>query len=265
MKEEPWFRDARQHVREIVNRAVDGLAVHVVPLFRGHPESLAPDHEGSGVLVSHKGRTFLASAGHCLRLCEHGLAIPDDQGELMWLEGSIIASSPPSPHRGDFLDLGVVELQPQEVSRLRTTRFVELREEALVPAATWVAPIVVVLGFAARDVVDHPVTSTVIGQLTQFGTSFLPDEDYRRAQVDQDFHILLRFRRESIMTARSVGAPPDWRGMSGGGAWVLPIAPADQAHPPAFAGLLLGRPPQHKKALQVTRADALYHFVRLHA
>lgn len=263
-RQEPWFQDSRQEVREIVNRAVDGLEHHVLPLLRRDDQPSAVDHEGSAILVRFRGRPFIASAGHAIRACTHGLAVPDDQGQLVWLEGPFTLSAPPSGRTDDFLDLGVMELEPHQEARFVADRFLDLEPDALAPIASWVAPIVVVLGFPVRDTVDDPANSVLSGQLTQFGTGLLEEEDYARAQVDPRYHILLRLRRESIMTSRSIGSPPSWRGISGGGVWVVPIAPPDRSHGPAFAGVLLGRPPLHKKALKVTRVEALFHFMRLH-
>ncbi|MDT8342112.1 MAG: hypothetical protein RQ751_11425 [Longimicrobiales bacterium] len=248
----------------IVNRAVDGIQDHVVPVFRADSDFNSLDHEGSGVLIDFHGRRFLVSAGHAMRACRDGFAIPDDTGQFIWPESPLVLSTPPQGRNDDFLDLGVVELTSREASGFRTERFLDLRPDSLTPTRAWVAPIVVVLGFSVGDTAADAVTSQISGELTQFGTGFLEPENYKRARVDPRYHLLLRLRRESIMTARSVGAPPSWRGLSGAGTWVIPVDEEHQADRPAFAGVLLGRPAHLKKALQVTRVEAVYHFIRLH-
>lgn len=261
---EPWFEDSREDVRKIVNNAVDAFEIHVGPLFRFDDETGGPDHEGTAIFARFQGGYFLISAGHALRACLTGLAVPDAQGHLLWIEGGLTVSTPSGGHRTELLDIGIVELSDGEVSRIGEERFLELTLDGLDAAELWTAPVVTVLGFPVRDTTSNRGEGTISGALTQFTTGFLPDAEYARAEVDLRYHILLRYRREAIKTSRSVGAPPSWVGISGGGAWLVPIAPMEREEPPRLIGVVLGHPSGYRKALQVTRIEAVYHFLRLH-
>ena len=82
------------------------------------------------------------------------------------------------------------------------------------------------------------------------------------ARVDNVHHLLARLHRRAIMTGRSVGAPPNFRGMSGGGVWpYLVTEEPGPSNPPLFAGIIIERPAGYRAALLVTRATIVQAFI----
>ena len=61
-----------------------------------------------------------------------------------------------------------------------------------------------------------------------------------------------------------MGAPPNMKGISGGGVWPVRTDAEDPAaQVPLFAGLVIERPAHYRASLVVTRGTVIKYFVHL--
>lgn len=253
---------AGKQVLDRVRRAADRLERHILPIYR-LDSSGPPDFEGTGLLVHRQRRYYLATAAHVLRACSDGFVVPDSAGSLRVLDSHAVLarrkSDAPSSLRDP--DIGFVRLTSDEASDYGHERFWDLSLVAGPPMR--IGPTVfIVLGYPARDATDDPKTETVSTQTTMFMTGPADERAYHLGRVDPNTHLLIDYRRRRIATGRSVGAPPSFRGMSGGGVWPFDtLAEPGVANPPLLAGLVIEHPASYGAALLVTRATILQGFI----
>lgn len=258
--ENSWL-ESETGILRTLRQAADRLERHVVPILH-MPNSADMASAGSGVLVTLYGRSYLASAAHVFDHCNSGVFIPMPTGLVEPLTNPInVTRLPRSGSReDDRFDIGFVRLTDDEVSTLGVDRMASLDNlGGTLPIAT---TMFLVLGYPHRDFSIDPETGAVSAELTSLMTGAAPDHDYRRAGVDRHFQFLLRFDRRSIATKRSVGAPPEMTGISGGGVWPVSLNASDQSDQvPFFAGLVIERPPRFHSVLAVADGVAVRAFI----
>jgi hypothetical protein len=91
-----------------------------------------------------------------------------------------------------------------------------------------------------------------------------PDEKaHSLLAINERTHVLLRYRRQSILYNRKTqGSPPPLNGMSGGGLWpvLLHADDASVASPP-LAGIFIERAAKFKGAIIALRAPLIRSFI----
>jgi hypothetical protein len=260
--EASWL-ESQAGVLRTLRAAADRLEHHVVPVFHAPNESELLS-AGSGVLARIKDRAFLISAAHVLDHCTTGVFVPTASGETIepLANPRIVTGRPPGTTReDDRIDIGFVRLTEQEATTFGMERMLDL-DAVSGPPMPIATTMFLVLGFPHRDHSSDPSSGTLTAELTSFMTGVADDLAYRRARVDARTHLLLRFERRTIVTKKSVGAPPDMTGISGGGVWPVRIDLSDPTEQtPLFAGLVVERPRHFRSSLAVTRGTVIRYFV----
>lgn len=259
--ESSWL-ESETGVLKKLREAADRLERHVVPVFHASDESeLQP--AGTGVLARLRDRAYLISAAHVLDHCGTGVFVPNKFGHIEpLLSPTIVTGRPPGTTRNDDrVDIGFVRLTVAEAEAIGVERTVDLDVVSgpPMPADT---TLFLALGFPLRDHRTDPSAGTMNGKLTSFMTGMADENAYKRAGVDERSHLLLRLDRRVITTGNAFGAPPDMRGISGGGVWPVRIDVADPTdQTPFFAGLVVERPKRFRASLAVTRGTVIRYFV----
>lgn len=252
-----------KEIHSVARTAADEKEQCVTPVFR-YDESGRPDLEGSGVLGHIDDQFYLVTAAHVLRVCEYGLGLPMASNEVKPLEydGMMVGHRAKPGTRTDRVDVGFVRLNPQEVSDLGPHRFVDLTNNHA-PPMKYETTLFICIGYPARDFRDDPATNSCTGEVMVFYTGGAEWRGYELARVDYDTHFLIRYRRQDIATHDSIGAPPDFRGMSGGGVWPFDILKKPGPdNPPCFAGIVIERPPRFARSFLVTRSSLIEAVIR---
>jgi hypothetical protein len=246
-----------------LRRTAGILVRYVIPVFQLNDRD-KPNSEGSGVLARLGDRFYLVTAAHVLDACTTGVFIPQGRHGIIPLTGnSIVTGRKPGTTRlEDQVDIGFIRLSDEETSRFGSECFLDL-EHVTAPPMPNKTTMFVVLGFPARDQEDDFQNSTITTPLTNFMTGHADERAYCLAGVDQRANILLKYVPKNIVTKRSIGSPPDFHGISGGGVWPVSIFDEpDIDSPPVFAGIVVERPEKYASALLVTRSTVIKYFVR---
>lgn len=233
----------------------------VRPVFRVD-DSGEPDHEGSGVLVRHLSRHYLASAAHVLDGLTDGVHLLIDGMERTPLEASARVSVRPAskPRSDDQLDLGFVPLSADEVERLGSDDFVDIAESVAFDRH-WSVRLVAV-GFASKLQWKDRASHTYHTQQTYYEAPELADGKYRSARLSRGEHFALNFDHRRISGARGRGGRPNFFGMSGGGIWLLnPYETPSEETPPRLVAILAGSSPLNKKALWGSSTTSLSRMI----
>lgn len=260
--ESSWL-ESETGILKKLRAAADRVERHVVPVFHA-PDDSELEPAGSGVLARLGDCAYLISAAHVLDHCDTGVFVPRKSGKIEPLVNpTIVTGRPPGTTRDyDRIDIGFVRLTADETDAVGFERTVDLDVVSgpPMPSAT---TLFLVLGFPLRDHSTDPSAGTMTGELTSLMTGMADESAYRRAGIDERSQLLLRFDRRVIATKKAVGAPPEMKGISGGGVWPVRIdAIRSEDQTPLFAGIVIERPRRFRASLAVTRGTLVKHFVR---
>jgi hypothetical protein len=246
-----------------LRRATDFLERHVIQIFR-LDENNNPDLEGSGILARLDDRFYLVTAAHVLDACDTGVFLLQEGFEGEPLAGAFIVSGkkPGTTRLDDKVDIGFVRLTEKETNRLGVDNFLDLNHISGPPMK--IGPTVfLVLGYPVRDQVRDCRSLTIETSLTMFMTTPAKEKAYNLASINSESHILLKYDRKVIATKKSIGSPPDFRGLSGGGVWPLSVLEEPSIeNPPLLAGIIIERPKGFASSLLVTRGNVIRYFVK---
>lgn len=259
--ESSWI-ESETGILKKLRAAADRLERHVVPVFHA-PDDSELQPAGSGVLARLGDRAYLISAAHVLDHCHTGVFVPHRNGSIEPLVNPTVVTGRPSgtTREDDRIDIGFVRLTADETEAVGLERTLDL-DVVSGPPMPSVTTLFLVLGFPLRDHSMDPSAGTMTGELTSFMTGMADQMAYRRADIDERSQLLLRLDRRVIGTKNAVGAPPEMKGISGGGVWPVRIdvdRPEDQT--PLFAGIVIERPKRFQVSLAVTRGTLIKYFV----
>jgi hypothetical protein len=164
----------------------------------------------------------------------------------------------PGSRRDDLVDTGYVRLTDAEIQAIGRESFLKVRQPVLVPEVHWAARHIL-FGFPSNRQSRDDVGMKVDLQLTYFSSPEIPVGKYATYGLNRVHHFGMRFEGSRIASKRGRGGQPNFRGMSGGGVWIIdPYTDYSETNYPAFAGLLLGPAPKTNKALFGSRIAALF-------
>lgn len=239
------------------------LERHVIPIFR-LDENNNPDLFGSGVISRLDDRFYLITAAHVLDYCDKGVFLLIEGLHGKPLEGASIVTGKKhgTTRSDDKVDIGFIRLTEREINCIGADNFLDL-DNISGPPMEINTTIFLVLGYPARDQIRNQLEHTIEAPLTMFMTSHAVESSYKLTNTNHNSHILLRYSRKTIATKNSIGSPPDYRGMSGGGVWPLSIfyEPLKE-YPPLFAGIIIEQPRKYKSSLLVTRSNLIRAFIK---
>lgn len=248
-------------IHDRAQRAADLVEGYVTPVF-GYDENDTPDLEGTGVLGRLGERYYLLTAAHVLKACGDGVGIPVGS-ELRSLPGaSLLVGRGPTPGApGDPVDVGLLRLDTAGVAALGEERFLDLSRNTAPPMKTETT-LFIAIGYPARDELFDPESGSYSAEPTVLYTGAAEARGYEWAKVDYETHFLIRFRKQDMLTAKSVGAPPDFRGISGGGVWPFDLTrePGPE-NPPCFGGIVIERPRRYARSFLITRAALIERLI----
>lgn len=250
----------RIHAR--AQRAADLVEGHVTPVF-AYDENDNPDLEGSGILGRLDDKYYLVTAAHVLKACDDGVGIPVGS-DIQPLKGaSLLVGYGPTPGTSsDPVDIGFLRLDAAVAAALGEDRFLNLSRNAAPPMKTE-ATLFIAIGYPVRDLLVDSRSGAYSAEPTVLYTGAAERRGYEWAKVDYQTHFLIRFRKQDILTDRSIGAPPEFRGISGGGVWPFDIRrEAGPDNPPCFGGLIVERPPRYARSILVTRGSLIERLIR---
>jgi hypothetical protein len=207
-------------------RAADAVAfvtAATTPVYVRHQRGF-PEVVGTGVVAKFAGRAFVMSAAHTLDFMERQRTYVAGE-RIVPVTGQFFRTSRPDYGRdSDRIDLGLIELAPDEASRLGsqfiTPSTLLLREIA--DRRPILRSKYLLLGYPrsrqpTRLVGDEhhaPTMNSITHEVEDLTL-------YARLGVTFDTHIVVHFdRRDFIDRAGSVVSPHP-RGVSGGGIWLL--------------------------------------------
>lgn len=257
------FVDAQEHVLRLFRAAADGLCRHIEPILRMKPSGML-DFEGSGILCILDDRFYVVTAAHVLDQCEYGVVLTQLANHGPLSGTSVVTGRKPGTTRDDDrFDIGFVRLTREEVALLGEDRFFDLDHVIDGPPAEPI-DMLIAIGYPARDQKVDGHEGTIGTAITTFMTGLAQEGAYRAAKIDPRGHVLVRYDRKRIVyNGKTIGAPPDFRGMSGGGVWPVSLtSPYSPATPPQLAAMIVERAKGHAPSLLCTRATALRYFIR---
>ncbi len=254
-----------QHIRH----ATDIVEQHVTPVLT-LVNSRKLLFEGSGFFARLKNRFYLVTAAHVLDACEYGVYLPalmETTGLPLSQDAVLTGRKPGQSRDDDRFDVGFIRLNDDEVERIGIQRFLDLNsiQDPLSIDPTEESVLMIALGYPSRDQVVDRESKSITPKLTMFTTGIAEEKGYRLAKVDTRSHILLRFRPEDILwNHKTVGAPPRFNGMSGGGVWMMSIHHDDYSldAPPPFAAMVIERPASYKPSILATRSPLIRYFIQ---
>lgn len=256
--------EAQADILRRVRLATDTLGRHVTPVLT-YRKSGNFEFEGSALLAKLQQRYYLVTAAHVLDACEHGVFLPMLSGAGEPLSGDLIVTGRPKgkTRSQDRFDIGFVRLSPPEVQEIGLTRFLDLTYTIDSPPAEPVL-LTIVLGFPVREQEVNERVGTLETALSMFMTGAADDKGYQLAKIDHRSHVLLRYHREAILyNGKTRGAPPSFKGISGGGVWPVSLRDDHTSdNPPPLAAMVIERPAAFGHALLATRAHVVRRFIQ---
>lgn len=253
-----------QHVRH----ATDIVEQYVTPVLT-LINSRKLIFEGSGFFARLKNRFYLVTAAHVLDACEYGVYLPalmETTGLPLSQDAVLTGRKPGQSRDDDRFDAGFIRLNDDEVERIGMQRFIDLNSIqdplSIDPAENFI--LMIALGYPSRDQVVDRESKSIMPKLTAFTTGIAEEKGYRLAKVDPRSHLLLRFQPKDILwNHKTVGAPPRFNGMSGGGVWMVSLHDDYSLEaPPPFAGMVIERPASYKPSILATRAPLIRYFIQ---
>jgi hypothetical protein len=252
----PGFNDLFDTRARIV---ADLLGRHVLPVFCLDDEG-GPSFEGSCVAVRTDDNHFVVSAAHVLDATTQGgvhlLLNGREQNPLQNPTWLTLTKYPGSRH-DDLVDVGYIRLQEPELSAIGRDNFLDVANVSP-PTTTWSSRHILV-GYPANRQARDDIAMTYNLQQTYFTSPEIAESKYRQSGLHRVRHFGMRFEGSRIVSPRGRGSQPNFKGMSGGGVWLMdPYTESSGAHDPHFVGLCLGRAPKNKKVLFGSRIAALF-------
>jgi hypothetical protein len=241
-------------------RAVsDLLGPYVLAVFC-LDEAGGPSFEGSCVAVKARGSHFVLSAAHVLNATIKGgvhlLLKGREQNPLQHPTWLTLTKYPGHRH-DDPVDVGYVRLKEAEIAAIGEQNFLDV-SNGPPPRTIWSSRHFL-LGFPAHRQSRDDIDMKYNLEQTYFTSPEILTDKYAPAGLDQIKHFAMRFEGSRIVSKRGRGGQPNFRGMSGGGVWVMdPYTDYSAAKLPPFAGILVGRPAKNKKVLFGSRIGALF-------
>lgn len=159
------------------------------------------------------------------------------------------------------MDVGFVRLTTAEAEEFGTERMLDLDAVGGTPLPI-ATTMFLVIGYPHRDLSSDSATGRLSAEVTHLMTGVADAVAYKRAGIDRRLNLLLRLDRRVIATRRSTGAPPDMRGISGGGVWPIRVDLSGEALVPFFAGIVIERSQRFRSSLTVTHGSVIRYFVR---
>lgn len=201
----------------------DFLERHVVPVLR-LDDTDNPDFSGSGIIARLDDRFYLITTAHVLDNCDKGIFLLNKGFQESSLESiAIVTGKKPGTTRSeDRTDIGFIRLTESEANYFGVDNFLDLNH-IYSPPMEIKSTIFLVLGYPARNQIVNKLERTVETSLTMFMTGHAEEVAYSMTSTNYNSHILLRYNRKTIATENSIGSPPDFHGMSGGGVWPLSV------------------------------------------
>jgi hypothetical protein len=234
----------------------------VVPVFGREPNGNLYT-EGSGLLLRIGRRYFLISAGHVFDRTRHPVYLLGKHDEnLRLVERAETTIDPAAQQPGQTMDLGYLQLARSEAETMGLENF--LQPSNLIPRDA-AAPRRWYLATGYPDKYQQRDLGRRLFRLQDiyYGSVEVRDPIYSRLGLSRDLHILIRFDRRTIETPTSFGAPPSFRGMSGGGVWRLnPLEQYREDNKPMLAGIIIEQPARHKKVLLAHRIELVLAGIR---
>jgi len=250
------------YLLRLLRRATEFLERHVIPVFR-IDERENPDIVGTGILAMLNNKHYLITAAHVLDVCDTGVFLLQSGYEGKPLSNNAIVSSKKfgESRLDDQVDIGFVRLTEDEMLKLGKDNFLDLNHVSG-PSMKIGETLFIALGYPIRDQVRDHKNHMIETPITMFTTGPAKAEAYKFIGVDEKSHIVLKYNRRHIKTRKSVGSPPDFRGMSGGGVWPISVLhEPEKENPPLFAGIVIERPDKYSSCLLVTRGIVIRYFV----
>lgn len=242
--------------------AAASLERHVVPVFHLSDNSKLQS-AGSGVLARLAERNYLISAAHVFDHCDEGVFVPFSSGAVEPLTNVTIVSKPPNggTRDDDRMDVGFVRLTASEAQAFGIERMLDL-EVVGGPPMPIATTMFLVIGYPHRDFVADSTRGRISSDVTHLMTGVADAAAYKRAGIDPRLNLLLRLNRRVIATRKSIGAPPNMRGISGGGVWPVRVDLSGEELMPFFAGIVIERSQRFRSSLTATLGSAIRYFVR---
>lgn len=265
---ETLFAEAKAGVLKHVRHATDIVEKHLTPILTLKNQRQLI-FEGSGFFARLDERYYLVTAAHVLDACEYGVYLPPlmaSTGLALSQDAVLTGRKPGQTRDDDRFDVAFIRLNDDEVAQIGIQCFLDLNsiQNPLSIAPTEGFVLMIALGYPSRDQVVDRESKSITPKLTMFTTGIAEERGYRLAKVDPRSHLLLRFRPENILwNHKTVGAPPRFNGMSGGGVWMVSLHEDYSLEaPPPFAGMVIERPASYKPSLLATRAPLIRYFIR---
>jgi hypothetical protein len=221
------FEEMHAFRKQYAEQCSPRIANATIPLLGWQNDTL--NSCGSGTLVQIGDRHFLLTAAHVVDLASiHNilLAIPGKDNQFIPLNKVRIYTTPiPQGRRqtdadmrdDDKEDVGVIDLSPDIVARLETTRrFVRLSETGR--REGFPEGLYMVIGYPTTHLraLDAEGKKLFTEPLRAITALYKTDQPH-----DSDMHIFLHYPREVLNGNDQLITPPKAKGMSGGGIWLL--------------------------------------------
>lgn len=256
LKPSDFVMENAEAAAQLVRRAV-------VPIFRSDSRD-RPDFEGSGVLMEVGGRHFLISAAHVFERSDNHPFLLSEGFERVPTHHrpftNILSAGQKRDH--DKIDVGFVELTSAEAAALGLESFLRPRHVNVEHMNARRGPLLA-LGFPGgiqeRD---------DIGKIYRMETAYYvaleaTKKGYDSCGVQRSSHLMLKYRRNRLVSASGAGVP-EFKGMSGGGVFAFPaLATPTPDAPPRLVAIIIERPDCYGPSILTTRIDVVLEGLRV--
>jgi len=225
---EPTIRQVEQSVEPVIT-----------PLYVPKDLVGVPELIGTGVFLKIEDKVFILTAAHVIEQFNQCPPLISHNDKFVPVPGeSYRSKKPPSgTHAHDPIDASVLRIDGPIAERLRhrclTLDDMYISNEAKIEAYT-------VVGFPIREVeinereyIHHPESLTLFS---------CREGEYKKLGTDRGVHILFDPGKK-LISREGTADPPNMRGMSGGGVWIVPRAMGlEESH--RLAGIFI----EHRRA-----------------
>jgi hypothetical protein len=207
-----------------------------------------PDPVGTGVLIEHRGHTYLVSANHCFDSISSSEGLYYFNGgfrQVVGLHSSARWTDDPSTE----IDLGVLRIDPKHLPAVRPLTF----SNALPLERPTAGQMLYCYGYPASKTRLNVQTKRIKSAPRGNSAPAVSADLYRHAGLDPKHHIAMHFHRGKVLNSKGdVQKFPQPHGMSGSPVWLLKRIRDNTTLEFGLIGILTRYLPQHSLLVGVT-------------